>query len=352
MTRQSKWKVAAGWLCVGLLCLARFPGDPEAVAAEQRMTVVHFGGALQDAWRETILKPFEAKEGVKITDVTPPTFAKLKAMVDAGNPEWDVASILGQWYRRGEKMGLFEPLDYKVIDVKDYPQNAIYPYGVGYSMFAGIIAYNTKVYSKANHPRTWAEFWDVKKFPGRRALFKNPRYLIEAALMADGVPPDKLYPLDADRAFRSLDRIKSHITLWWEAGNQPALMLAAGQLDLAMAFTARVYTYVKEGGTVDIEWNQGIYGYDIYVIPKGNRNKPLAYKFLNWALQAKPNAEYAIKFPQGPVNRRSIEFIPKDIAEVLPSNPKHMEKMTLIDYEFWAANEDKLKERLEEWLAK
>jgi len=346
--RRMKWRVVGAALALSLGAVAW----GAASAQTSQLTVAHFGGALQDAWRETILKPFEQREGVKIVDVSPPTFAKIKAMVDAQNVEWDVVNVIGQWLVRGERMGLYEPLDPNVVDVRDYPTNAVSPVGVGNSMFAAVIAYNTKVYSKANHPRSWAEFWDVTKFPGRRALFRNPRYLVEAALMADGVPPDKLYPLDVERAFKSLDRIKPHVTNWWTAGNQPAQMLAAGQLDLGMVFSARVYTYAKEGGTVDIEWNQGIYGYDYYVIPKGTRNKALAMKFVNWALQAKPNADYAIKFPQGPVNRKSTELLPADIAEWLPSTPRNNARMSLMNYDYWADNEDRLKERLEEWLVK
>jgi putative spermidine/putrescine transport system substrate-binding protein len=335
------------FVAVGNVALIR-----SAAAQQPQLTVVHWGGALQDAWRETVLKPFEQKEGVKIVDLSPPSFAKIKAMVDAKNVEWDVVDVLPQWYIEGEQLGLYEPLDYKQIDATDYPRSAVAPSGVGNSMFASVIAYNTKVFNKGNHPTSWAEFWDVKKFPGRRGLQRSARYLLEAALMADGAPMDKLYPLDEGRAFQILDRIKPYVTNWWTAGNQPALMLASGQLDLSMAFTARVYSYAKEGAPVDIEWNQGIYGYEYYVIPKGSRNKELAMKFLNWALSAKPNAEYAIKFPQGPVNRRSTELIPADIANWLPSTPKNNERMIPMDAEYWAKNEARVKEKVEEWLVK
>src|SRR5207249_4296993 len=89
-------------------------------------------------------------------------------------------------------------------------KEAMHPYGVGGFVWPTGIAYHTKKYNDENHPRSWAEFWDVKKFPGARAL-PHPSYLIgplEMALVADGVPADKLYPLDVERAFRSLERIR------------------------------------------------------------------------------------------------------------------------------------------------
>ena len=39
--------------------------------------------------------------------------------------------------------------------------------------------------------------------------------------MADGVAPDKLYPLDVDRAFKKLEEIKPNITVWWTSGRNP-----------------------------------------------------------------------------------------------------------------------------------
>ncbi len=48
--------------------------------------------------------------------------------------------------------------------------------------------------------------------------------------MADGVAPEKLYPLDLDRVFRSLDKIKPSIVKFWDTGAEPVQMLIDGNV--------------------------------------------------------------------------------------------------------------------------
>ena len=80
----------------------------------------------------------------------------------------------------------------------------------------------------------------------------------ETLLLADGVPADKLYPLDLDRAFKKLDEIKPHITVWWTSGAQSAQLLNDGEVDMVMAWNGRVSALTKEGAKVAFTYNQGI----------------------------------------------------------------------------------------------
>jgi hypothetical protein len=86
-------------------------------------------------------------------------------------------------------------------------------------------------------PTTWADFWDTKKIPGKRAMRKGARYNLEFALMADGVKPADVYKVlatkdGADRAFKKLTELKPSIQ-WWEAGAQPPQFLVAGDVVMA-----------------------------------------------------------------------------------------------------------------------
>src|SRR3546814_6075912 len=63
---------------------------------------------------------------------------------------------------------------------------------------------------KGPGPQSWADFWDMKRFPGKRGMRRTPKYSLEFALMEDGVPADRVYPMlrkpaGLDRAFRKLD---------------------------------------------------------------------------------------------------------------------------------------------------
>src|SRR5260370_15646052 len=105
---------------------------------------------------------------------------------------------------------------------------------------------------------TWADFWNTKRFPGGRSLRKDPRTTLEFALLADGVPIDKLYPLDVDRAFRSLDKIAPSVTVWWSSRHQPAHLLADKEVAFAAAFNSPVWTAATQDKMpLEVEWNQG-----------------------------------------------------------------------------------------------
>ena len=71
----------------------------------------------------------------------------------------------------------------------------------------------------------WADLFDTAKIPGKRTFYKwSAPGVLEIALLADGVAPDKLYPLDLDRAFKKLDTIKKRNRL---VGQRRAVAAAA-----------------------------------------------------------------------------------------------------------------------------
>ena len=76
--------------------------------------------------------------------------------------------------------------------VEDFVDGALGDCYVGNISWATVPAYDTtKVTGDA--PTSMADFWDLKKYPGRRGLRKTPRVNMEWALMADGVPNDEIY---------------------------------------------------------------------------------------------------------------------------------------------------------------
>jgi putative spermidine/putrescine transport system substrate-binding protein len=179
--------------------------------AQSTLTVVNFGGANGDAQKKAYFEPYE-KAGGKITAVAyNGEQAKIKAMIEVESP--DVV--------RGCDEGLFEKLDWSKIGNKaDFQKAAVHECGVGTFVWSTVMAYDGDKLKTG--PTTWADFWDVKKFPGKRGLRKGARYNLEFALMADGVKPADVYKMlatkdGAERAFKKLTALKSNIQ-WWEAG--------------------------------------------------------------------------------------------------------------------------------------
>jgi len=323
----------------------------EAARRDDVLVAVSWGGSYQEAQRKAFFDPFEEEYGVTVLDSGDMDFAKLMAMVESGVVEWDVCDDETFGVIRGQDLGILEPIDYSLFeDIDDIIEDAIFEYGVVTIFYSDVIAYNTDVYPTGTHPQSWADFWDVERFPGRRGLYDYVSPALEQALMADGVPIDELYPIDAERGFASLDRIRDYI-VWWEAGAQPAQLLSDGELDICSAWNGRIWTVAQEGAPVAIEYNQGILESDSWIIPKGAPHKELAQEFVAFASRADRQAELVQLIPYGPVNKRAFDFISDEMAPFIPTFPANLERQAVKDYMWLGRNENiaPLIEAFEAW---
>jgi putative spermidine/putrescine transport system substrate-binding protein len=322
-------------------------------AESKELVVVDWGGAFSDARKKAVYAPFEKKYNVKISAVSPTDYGKLQAMIKSGNVEWDVVTVDSDFADRGGKQGLLEKLDYNVIKTEGFDKKYISDYGIGAETFDVAISYNTKNLSKENHPTNWGDFWNVDKFKGVRSMWKYPVGTLESALLADGVKPENLYPLDVDRAFASLDKIKSNVKVWWTTGAQPPQLLANGDVNLAAAWNGRVVVAKNEGSPVEVEYNEAIVCSDSWVIPKGAKNKDLAMKFIAFASTPEQQAEFSKAIDYGPTNSKALDLLSEEVKKRIgKSSDEASTKQIIIDSSWWAENFNSVNERFEKWLLK
>ena len=331
-----------------------------AHAAE--VTVVNFGGANGDAQKAGFNKPFEAQTGNKVTVVEyNGEQAKIKAMVEAKHVNWDVVEVESGDIGRGCDEGLFEKLDWSKIAKKaDLIPEAPQACGVGFFVWSTALVYNADKLKSA--PTGWADFWDVKKFPGKRGMRKGARYNLEFALMADGVPAANVYKIlgtDAGvkQAFKKLDQIKKDV-VWWEAGAQPPQLLADGEVAMTTAYNGRIFgAAVGEGKPFTIVWDGQILDFDLFVIPKGAPNKALAMDFIRFSTDTQRLADQAKYISYGPARKSSSALVGmyKDgktkMAPHMPTAPNNMKNALVNNFEFWADNDSQLNERFNAWIA-
>ncbi len=317
---------------------------------DKELVIVSWGGALNDAERVAYFKPFEEKYGVKINEVTPTDYAKLKAMVLSGNVEWDIVNADSDFVPRGIKEDLIQKLDFNVIDKTDLDPALVTDYSVGAEMFAYAIAYNTEAYATGSQPKSWKEFWDTAAFPGKRTLWKWPIGTLEIALLADGVKPEEMYPLDVDRALKSLDKIKGETQVWWSSGAQPAQLLTDKEVALGAAWNGRITSAQQQGAKIEVEFNESVLLGDSYVVPKGAPHKDLAMKFIAFATQADTQAEFAKLIPYGPCNIKTYDSLDDKTKAALASSPDKRPKQLLIDVNWWAENFDSVNQKFNDWL--
>lgn len=318
-----------------------------------RIVVNDSGGAMGTNMRSAYFSSYEKKYGIQVVETSPVDFGKLRAMVESGNVEWQVTEIGGQDAIRAVKLGLAERIDDKIVDRSHFPEAARAPYVFASSVYTTIMGYRTDVFTNGRpRPASWAEWWDVKKFPGTRSMRNHPIDNLEFALIADGVPKDKLYPLDLDRAFKKLDQIKPHVATWWTTGAQPAQLLLDKEVVLATGWNGRFYDLIKKGGPVAIEWNEGALKQGSFIIPKGAKHQYWAQKFLAEMTLPKQQAIYASALGYPGLNLESLKYVDAKVKEYLPTNEKYLTKQFWIDDAWWAEHGTVAQERWNEWMLK
>ncbi len=331
--RHSKVALAAAIAGTAMMATTAF--------AEQ-ITFISQGGAYQEAQTKAILDPVAEKLGITINqDSSPDAWPVIKTQGATGKPVWDVVDTPTKDCIRGGEQGLIEKLDFsKIPNAAKMPEKYKTPYSAAYEFYSSVLAYNKSKFGD-NPPQSWADFWDVKKFPGTRALRNHPLATLEAALLADGVAPDKIYPIDVDRAFKKLEEIKPHVTVWWTSGGQSAQLLSDGEVDMEMAWNGRVSAVQKEGGDVGFTFNQGFLQNTSLCILKNAPNLETAIKFVNEALAPEIQANLPLEIDYGPGNPEAFKTgkIPAERAAELPSAPDNAAKQVLISTEWWSSPE-------------
>jgi len=325
-----------------------------ALAAD--LTVISFGGANKDAQDKAYYQPFTKSTGIKVVGGEyNGEMAKVKAMVDTKSVSWDVLEVESPELARGCDEGMFEKLDYSKIGNKaDFVQGAAQTCGVGIFVWSTVLAYNADKLKVG--PTSWKDFWDVKKFPGKRGMRKGAKYTLEVALMADGVKPQDVYkvlatPAGVDRAFKKLDQLKPNIQ-WWEAGAQPPQYLVSGDVVMSSAYNGRIANTQKEGKNLKIVWNGGMYDFDSWAIPKGSPNKDAALKFIAFASKPENQKVYSQNIAYGPTNKKAVPLLDKKLVAELPTAPQNIKNGVAVDVAFWADYGESLEQRFNAWAAK
>lgn len=346
MNRRHLLKTAGGAaLALGM------PGLSGQARAATSITVADPGGPFGPAFRKAFYDPFEKATGIRVVNVAreaEPT-AQFKAIVETKSYTWDVCTLTLSARDILAKQNLLEPIGFSRTDVPSLMPEAISDHWMGTDVYSSVFAYRNDKF-KDNAPQNWADFWNVEKFPGRRSLRKNPIDTLEQALMADGVALADLYPLDVDRAFKSLDKIKPHITVWWTGGAQSTQLLQSGEVDLTSGWNARLQAAIDGGTPATIVWDQGLYSIEGWAIPKGNPRADAARQFIKFCSSPDRQAEFTEVLAYGPTNLDAYKSISAKRAEVLPTSPENLKKMRVANEDWWSANRAEVTERFNRWL--
>lgn len=315
---------------------------PRRTRAAITITYAGVGGSGEQMTKKYFIEPFTAETGISVEYATGPDKARAKAQVEGKQYYWDVYEVSDY---EGEKEGLWEPIDTKIVDPGRFIQKPP-SWGVPINSTAGGIGYDPS--RTKNPPKDFAQFWDVKSFPGRRALRRRVIENLEMALVADGVAPSQLYPLDVDRAFKSLDRIKPYVTKWFATTTEGVSLIQAKEADYTYTYTNRVRVAKEAGVSIDISVDQSIIILTYVSVLRGSPHKEAAMRLLEFI--TRPERQVSL------CNEMGLASAVKDVNQRLDEKTRRWlpdlnnSKNVFYDYRYWGDHLAELTKRFEEWL--
>jgi putative spermidine/putrescine transport system substrate-binding protein len=324
--------------------------------AEETLVVVGWGGVWQDAYRTAVFKPFMAETGIKIVEEEfGGEYSKLVSQIEAGKITWDLAPFESPQVIQGCDEGAFVKLDFEALGGRDsFIDYAVHDCGIGSDTWATVLAYDADKLAEA--PKSWADFWDFDKWPGKRSAYKDARIMIPAALVADGVPIDQVNDVLAndegaiDRAFKKLDELKPHV-LWVESPAEGMQQLMAGDVDMALNFNARVSGAARDNNrNLVVAWEAGFFvGTDYWVQIAGGPNAEGAEKFLEFMVRPQVQANIVKYLSYGVPVKAAYDLMSEAERDALPTAPQRAQFVSVYSDAYWVEHQAALSERFNTW---
>jgi mannopine transport system substrate-binding protein len=331
----------------------------KAVDANERELVIAGGtGAYVELVKKHFYDPFTAATGIKVVNAGGSygeKLAKLKAMASVGKVEWDLISLSIDALTP-ENSSMLRDLG-TCADLPTVTANGIagscLKHAVIFDIGGGALAYNRDAFPGAK-PSSWADFWDVKTFPGPRALpnIGNPWWAMIAALQADGVPADRLFPLDVDRALRKLDQIKPHVTVWWRSGDQSQQIFRSKEVVMALMFSGRAQRLQGEGLPVAIAWNGALLDAGVWAVTRAAPRPNAAMALLEFIYtRPEAHAQFAVESFGSTAHRDGLEKMPETARASQIVSPDNWKSVVRVDPAWLAGNQDAVLKRWAAWIA-
>jgi putative spermidine/putrescine transport system substrate-binding protein len=303
----------------GAACGGGGGGSPASTqgTSTTSLVVVNTGGDWGACQRKSFFDPFTAKTGIKIVDGPFLTDGQIKAMVQTKQYNVDVVYPSANLAIPSAGKNVLESIDYNTVNKSELASGTYTTYGTSIDIFSWALGYRTDKFG-GQTPKTWADFFDTKRFPGKRALpgDNDVPAVLYAALLADGVSPDHLLPLDVNRALKKLSTIKSSI-VWYATGSQGQDLLKSGEVTMGQEYANRVTSLRDAGSPVDISWDGQVVAGDLLGVPKGDPNAKAAMKFIAFVTSKDVNGTFSYCAAGAPSNVKSTPN-PK-IANDLPT---------------------------------
>jgi len=349
------------------VALTACAGDPDSLKAggsggsSDSLVIMEGGGAWGEAQREAFFEPFEKETGIKVTAAPTVPQAQLRTAIESGKPGFDLIDVEGPRTITWTKAGLLEDINYELWKDpgmrEEFAPAKATDTSVPSLIYAVQLAYNKDL--AGGKLNGWADMWDAAK--GKMSLRQadGPAgATFEIALLADGVDPKDLYPIDFDRAFKKLDEIKPQILKFWSAGAEPIQMMIDKQTSAVSAWDGRVEAAISDGADyIEGTFNQAIIQTDNWAIPKGSENIDGASLFIEFASLPENQAKFSELITYAPSVPAAYDHLSEERKKLFVTNPEYVDSTVVQDVDFWASEGDDGRtndviavDRWQEWL--
>lgn len=336
LSRRSFTQIAA-FLVAGAPLALQAKG---ARAAANELVLVNWGGDAIKAYDAAYAGDFTKASGIAVKqDGSGPTEGAIEAQFKSGKPSWDVVDVDPFSAEALGAKGMMEPIDYSIVDPNKMRKGFGWKYSASSYFYSYVIAYDSAKYGD-KAPTGMADFFDVEKFPGKRAMYKWGTAMWEAALLADGVAPDKLYPLDLERAHKKIAARKDDVVSYWGGGADSQSVLLNGEASMAIIWSTRASLVEQDsGGQIKFIWDQGLIAPGAFGIVKGGpAGKDAAMQFIASTQDPEKQLKIFESLGQGPANPAADSLIPAERQRFNPVDPKNMSKQIALDMGWYETN--------------
>jgi putative spermidine/putrescine transport system substrate-binding protein len=336
ISRRRFTELAALFLGTAPLALRANP----ALAQDKDLVFVNWGGDAGVAYDKAYGQPFLEATGITVKqDGSGPTEGAIAAQFESGKPTWDIVDADPFSAQALGKKGMMEPIDYAIVDKSKFREGFGWEYAASSYFFSYIIAYDAAKFGDAP-PTGMADFFDVEKFPGKRSLYKWGVGMWEAALLADGVARDALYPLDIPRAHAKLEAFKDNVVSYWGGGAESQSVLLNGEASMALIWSTRARLIEQDsGGEITFIWDEGTLSPGTFAVIKNNPGgKDEAMQFIASSQDPEKQLVMFEMLGQGPANPAADALLPPDEARFNPVDAANFAKQIPLDVDWYEAN--------------
>ncbi|WP_350404041.1 ABC transporter substrate-binding protein [Pseudomonas sp. W17] len=318
-------------------------------AADKPLVVVNWGGDALNAFRSAWTDSFTKSTGIPVRiDGAGPTEGAIRSQLASGRPSWDVVDVDSYSAMTLGRDKVLQPLDYSVVQRDLVAPSLSHEHGIAGYLFSYVIAWDSQKFGD-NGPKDWADFWNVEKFPGKRTLYKWMNGMLEAALLADGVAAEQLYPLDVPRALRKIDELKPHVLSFWGSGAESQQLMIEGEASMgAIWHTRATLLHEDSGGRIKWGFDHAFLNASSWGVLKDNpAGTAPAMQFIQHALQPAGQLKLFEALGNGPSNAATQQLMSAEQREINCASEANMKKQIFLDTQWYA---DHYSSTLEQYL--